>query len=277
MKTIFYNAKDGIHWRLPSREYLFHRLGQYDTMAEFIVLSERHFENLCKSADCYVDFVNEKAKEFDVKIRCGVTLDNYRGAMYKSFMVNTHAIFNEYFSQLKDDLRIYYFPKFTLRDDCGTSTFKKYINALRINGIDPKIPSWLQNTVEYYRLVRNHTAHIGDESKCIEAYNNIDKEQMNRFYPVFFGKAPNSPTSITMDDFYLFSACVKHVANLITIALMGSEKWTELGKNHPLLRKEKIPKGTDKRKLVQKILNNIGHKCVKEEIDIILKDVRSQY
>lgn len=278
MRTIFYNAKDNIHWRLPSREYLFHRLGEYDTMAEFTVLSECHFEHLCESADSYVDFVNDKAKEYGVNIRCGVTLENYREAMYKSFMINTHAIFNEYFRLLKNDLKIYFLPEFKVVNNNQISTFQRYLNSLQGYGFKPNIPLWLQSTIEYYRLVRNYTAHIGDDNKeCVDAYNRIDKEQIDHDYPVFSGKAPNAPNSITMEDFYMFSACVKHVANMITISLMGQEKWTDLGKNHPSLRKGKIPKGTDKRKFVQKILNDVGHKCVKEEVDMILNDIRNQY
>ena len=90
MKSIFYNSKK-IRWRLPSRERLFHRLGEYDTMAEFTVLSERHFETLCKNAESYVDFVNTKAAEYNVKIRSGVTLDNYREALYKSFKSSSNS------------------------------------------------------------------------------------------------------------------------------------------------------------------------------------------
>ena len=63
--------------------------------------------------------------------------------------------------------------------------------------------------------------------------------------PIIKGKAPNMPDSITMDDFYLYSASIKHFANFLTMALKGKVKWAELGAIHPDFDVRNIQKGTD--------------------------------
>lgn len=278
MRKFFYNAKDDIHWNIPSRRRLFKRLGDYDTMAEFTVLAVRHFESLCKQADSYVDFVNTKAVEFDVKIRCGVTLENYREALYKSFMVNSHAMFNDFLNNFKEDIKLFINHDFSLVSNQQLSTYKKVLVGLKTIGIAPIIPEWLEDIIEYYRIIRNHVAHNKDNDEdCQKAYDRIDIEQMNIDYPVFQGKAPNPPDSITMDDFYLYSASIKHIANLLTISLQGRERWEVLGNYHPKFRKEHIASGTDKRKLVNTVLNGYGLKCNKEDVDTILSVIRTQY
>ena len=277
MKTIFYNTKD-IHWRLPSRERLFKRLGEYDTMAEFVTLSERFFEKACKDAESYSDFVNCKAIEFDVKIRGGVTLENYRESLYKSFMVNSYAMFNDFVYNFRDDMKLFVNNDFVIVDNQQMSAYERLLEAMKKAGFAPIIPKWLNDVVSYYRLIRNHVAHNdNDDKKCKEAYSKIDVAQMVHEYPVFENKAPNSPERITMNDFYLYSASIKHIANLLTISIQGHENWSNLGLYHPSLQRSRIPSGTDKRKLVNQVLNKLGVRCTKDTVDCILKNVRLQY
>ena len=276
MKTYFYNSKE-IRWRLPSRERLFHRLGEYDTMAELTVLSERYFEGLCNDAESYVEFVNAKAIEYDVKIRAGVTLDNYREALYKSFMVNSTAMFDDFVDNFKEDMKIFVDQSFSLFDSSSLCKYERLKKSMKNSGYDIIIPQWLHDIVLYYRLIRNHVAHNrGDEEKCSKAFEKIDLEQMCKDYPVFINKSPNPPGEITMDDFYLYSASIKHIANLFTISIQGKENWYDIGKYHPALQRSRIQNGTDKRKLVYKILDGLGIRCEKDLVDGILENVRKQ-
>lgn len=277
MKTYFYDSKE-IRWRLPSRERLFHRLGEYDTMAEFTVLSERYFERLCNDAESYVEFVNAKAIEYDVKIRAGVSLDNYREALYKSFMVNSTAMFDDFVENFKEDMKIFVDHSFSLYDSSSLSKYERLKKSMENAGYNLKIPKWLHDIVIYYRLIRNHVAHNqGDEEKCLKMFEKIDFKQMCKDYPVFINKSPNPPGKITMDDFYLFSASIKHIANLFTISIQGKENWFDIGKYHPSLQRSRIPSGKDRRKLVCKIINELGVRCEKDLVDGILENVRQQY
>lgn len=266
-----------VSYKLPSRERLVKRLGDYDALAEFAVLSFCDFEKRAKSSDDIIKFVRDKAFEHDVKIRGTVALENYHEAMYKSFMVNTYAMFSEYIDKVREDIRILIDPSFAFLDDNNISDYERLKRSLNRIEVQPAIPSWLEQVEEYYRLVRNHVAHNhGDDEKCTLAYERIDKEMMNAEYKVFEGLAPNPPGSITMNDFYLYSASVKHIANIITISLKDRLNWRGIGKTHPVLIK-KHPSGTDRRILARDVLIGYNYKYSKEDLDVITEDIRSQW
>lgn len=131
-------------------------------------------------------------------------------------------------------------------DTDGLSNVEKLVRALKTNNIVPNFPKWLLPLLDYYRLLRNSTAHVQeDEDRCMKAYLKIPLGEFEKDYPIFKGKAPNMPDSITMDDFYLYSASIKHFANFLTMALKGKVKWAELGAIHPDFDVRNIPKGTD--------------------------------
>ena len=253
MRIYFYNQKE-IRWKLPSRERLFKRLGEYDAMAEFTILAERHFESLCNKAVSYPDFVNQKADEYDVRIRNGVSLENYTEALYKSFMINSHAIFYDFIEKFEYDMRLFVKHDFEIIRKPDISLYERLLVSMHKAGFSPKIPQWLNDIAFYYRMVRNCVAHNNDdETKCFNALHQANLEQMHKDYPIFKDKAPNPPGQITMDDFYLYSASIKHIANLLAISIQSYETWGDLGFYHPELQPNSIPKGTDRRKLINKI------------------------
>lgn len=264
-----------VKFKLPSRERLVKRLGEYDALAEFAVLSFYDFETIARSVQDTYKFVCDKAREYDVKIKGTVSMENYHEALYKSFMINTYAMFAEFIENVREDIRILINPGFVFVDDNNISDYERLKRSLGAIGIDPPIPKWLEQLEEYYRLVRNHVAHNGgDDEKCNKAFKRIDLNAMYSEYKVFEKLAPNPPISITMQDFYLFSASVKHIANIITITLKDRIIWQNIGKTHPdLIRKHQA--GTDRRKLARDILIGYGYRYSKEDLDKITADIRS--
>jgi len=264
-----------VKFKLPSRERLVKRLGEYDTLAEFAVLSFYDFETTACNTRDTCKFVCDKAREHDVKIKGTVSMENYHEALYKSFMINTYAMFAEFIENLREDIRILINPGFVFVDDNNISDYERLKRSLGAIGINPPIPKWLEQLEEYYRLVRNHVAHNGgDDEKCNKAFKRIDLNAMYSEYKVFEKLAPNPPISITMQDFYLFSASVKHIANIITITLKDRIIWQNIGKTHPdLIRKHQA--GTDRRKLARDILIGYGYRYSKEDLDKITADIRS--
>lgn len=264
-----------VKFKLPSRERLVKRLGEYDALAEFAVLSFYDFETIARSVQDTYKFVCDKAREYDVKIKGTVSMENYHEALYKSFMINTYAMFAEFIENVREDIRILINPGFVFVDDNNISDYERLKRSLGAIGIDPPIPKWLEQLEEYYRLVRNHVAHNGgDDEKCNKAFKRIDLNAMYSEYKVFEKLAPNPPISITMQDFYLFSASVKHIANIITITLKDRIIWQNIGKTHPdLIRKHQA--GTDRRKLARDVLIGYGYRYSKEDLDKITADIRS--
>ena len=264
-----------VKFKLPSRERLVKRLGEYDALAEFAVLSFYDFETTARSVQDTYKFVCDKAREHDVKIKGTVSMENYHEALYKSFMINTYAMFAEFIENLREDIRILINPGFVFVDDNNISDYERLKRSLETIDVYPPIPKWLEQIEEYYRLVRNHVAHNGgDDEKCYKAFKRIDLEAMCSEYKVFEKLAPNFPNSISMQDFYLYSASVKHIANIITITLKDRIIWQNIGKTHPdLIRKHQA--GTDRRKLARDILIGYGYRYSKEDLDKITADIRS--
>jgi hypothetical protein len=264
-----------VRFKLPSRERLVKRLGEYDALAEFAVLSFYDFETIARSVQDTYKFVCDKAREYDVKIKGTVSMENYHEALYKSFMINTYAMFAEFIENVREDIRILVNPDFVFVDDNNISDYERLKRSLGAIGINPPIPKWIEQLEEYYRLVRNHVAHNGgDDEKCNKAFKRIDLNAMYSEYKVFEKLAPNPPISITMQDFYLFSASVKHIANIITITLKDRIIWQNIGKTHPdLIRKHQA--GTDRRKLARDILIGYGYRYSKEDLDKITAEIRS--
>ena len=262
---------------MPSRERLVKRLGEYDALAEFAVLSFYDFETTARSVQDTYKFVCDKAREYDVKIKGTVSMENYHEALYKSFMINTYAMFAEFIENVREDIRILVNPDFVFVDDNNISDYERLKRSLETIDVYPPIPKWLEQIEEYYRLVRNHVAHNGgDDEKCYKAFKRIDLEAMCSEYKVFEKLAPNSPNSISMQDFYLYSASVKHIANIITITLKDRINWQNIGKTHPELIK-KHQSGTDRRKLARDVLIGYGYRYSKEDLDKITADIRLQW
>ena len=266
-----------VRFKLPSRERLVKRLGEYDALAEFAVLSFYDFETIARSVQDTYKFVCDKAREYDVKIKGTVSMENYHEALYKSFMINTYAMFAEFIENVREDIRILVNPDFVFVDDNNISDYERLKRSLETIDVYPPIPKWLEQIEEYYRLVRNHVAHNGgDDEKCYKAFKRIDLEAMCSEYKVFEKLAPNFPNSISMQDFYLYSASVKHIANIITITLKDRINWQNIGKTHPELIK-KHQSGTDRRKLARDVLIGYGYRYSKEDLDKITADIRLQW
>lgn len=270
-RTIFYNYKTNVDLKLPSNNRLQKRLGEFDTLAEYIECATLDFE---KNADPKIDFskyVSLKAKEHSVNLNGTVTLDNYKSAMYKSFMVNSHALLSEFIINYRDDIRSLINPDFKLNDDDKISQLQKLLLSLNEIGIVPSFPDWLLPVVDYYRHVRNSVAHVDkDANACDDAYSLIDKKMLWNDYDIFKDKAPNTHDQITMDDFYFYSACIKHVANYLTMALKGKVNWGNLGNIHPAFTYEKLKDITDSVKYINGVLGQYQHTPTDDERQNIL-------
>jgi hypothetical protein len=276
MRAQFYDFSGAIY-KLPSRERLIKRLGDYDALAEFAILGLLEFEaKLIVQKDAY-QYISEKAQEHNVKIRGKVALDNYHEVMYKSFMVNTYSLFEEFIENIRNDIRILIDKNFVFVTVNNISEYERLKCSLKNIEVIPPIPRWLDQLEVYYRTVRNHVAHNkADDEKCLNAYRKIDLETMYSEYDIFKNLAPNPPGEITMQDFYLYSATVKHIANIIALELQDKICLNGIGQTHPELIHEHKP-GTDRRSLAIEVLMNYTNNYSNNDLDKIVEDIRSQW
>lgn len=270
-RTIFYDYRNSVDLILPSSKRLYKRLGEYDTLAEYTMCALLDFEKYCDKTLPFSEYVTIKAKEHQINLRGGVMLGNYKTALCKSFIVNSHAILSDFIRHYRDDIRNLIKSDFKLSDDDKISELNRLLISLADIEIKPQFPSWLIPVMEYYRMVRNSVAHNErDEVACHKAYNNIDRNVLDNSYWVFKGKAPNEANAITMDDFYFYSACIKHVANYLVMALKGRIDWKNIVYTHTDLYPQNIKKGTNPLRLVNSVFMQYNHFGTKEEIQDIL-------
>lgn len=276
-RTIFYDYKANVDLKLPSNDRLQKRLGEFDTLAEYIECSVLDFEKNADPEMEFSEYVSLKAKEHNVNLNGAVTLDNYKCAMYKSFMVNSHAMLSEFVVNYRNDIRNLIDPSFKLNDDDKISQLQRLLLSLKQIGIDPVFPSWLLPVVNYYRLVRNSVAHVEkDAESCNEAYDLINRDELCNDYDIFKDKAPNPQDKITINDFYFYSACIKHVANYLTMALKGKVDWGGLGIIHPAFSYEKLKNVSDSNKYINGVLGQYQHTPTEDERNSILEIIKQR-
>ena len=277
MRTIFYDFKANVDLELPSRKRLLKRLGEYDTLAEYTFLAVRDLEANWDGNGTHEDYISAKAKLRNVNLREGVTLPNPEPALIKSFLVNSHAMLEDFADQYKIDIKNLINPDFCLDTSDKLSKVERLLIPLQIMGINPIFPTWLSPVLKYYRLVRNSVAHNEKEIKsCEDAYEAIDIQKLQTDYPLFTGKAPNNPNEINIEDFYFYSACIKHFANYLTMALKGKVNWSNLGYIHDSFNAKKFSKGTQPIPLINTVLMQYNHRPLKEEVLRILADIKKQ-
>ena len=265
-RTIFYNYQSNVDIVLPSSKRLYKRLGDYDTLAEYTMCAMLDFEKYCDKRVDFSDYVATKAKEHQINLRGGVTLGNYKTALCKSFIVNSHAILSDFIIHYRDDIRNLFTRDFKLAEDEKVSELSRLLVSLETLGLKPSFPGWLLPVMDYYRMVRNSVAHNArDVDACRKAYLKVDRNAIDNDYWVFNGKVPNDADAITMDDFYFYSACIKHVANYLVMVLKGRVEWSRIAETHTDLDPKNIQKGTDTIKLVNRVFLQYNHRATKEE------------
>lgn len=277
MRTIFYDFKGNVDLDLPSRRRLKKRLGDYDTLAEYTFCAIRDFEANWNEQCSFEEYVSAKAKLRDVNLRGGIMLPNHESALIKSFLVNSHAMLEDFIDQFRYDIRNLINKNFRLDDNEGLSKADKLIKGLHKIGIFPIFPEWLIPVLNYYRLVRNSVAHNEKEKdKCLQTYKEIDKSNLYSDYELFKGLAPNHPEALDLNDFYFYSACIKHFANFLTMSLKGKVIWEQLGSIHENFDVKKFKKGTKPIPLINMTLREYNHIVTKAEIESILAYIKEQ-
>lgn len=273
-RVIFYDYKKGVDMMLPSCKRLFKRLGDYDTLAEYTVCTVLDFEKYSNPNIPFSEYVSQKATEHGVNLRGGVSLGNYKSALVKSFLVNSHAALSDFIRHYRDDIQNLITRDFRIKEDDKMSELERLLASLKSIGLIPLFPDWLLPTMEYYRHVRNCVAHSKKDKKaCDIAYKRINLLSLNADYYVFKNKAPNPEDNINMDDFYFYSACIKHVANYLVMVLKGHVDWNKIGETHVDLNPHNIEKGTDTEKLVNRVFQQYNHRGTQEEIRNVMNEV----
>jgi hypothetical protein len=152
--------------------------------------------------------------------------------MAKSYIVQTYNLQEIFFKDFNAEYRVYKKKedwRFSIKEGNSTKSLDPYSQLLqsipkdesRIFEIVPE-----SYAIQYYRLLRNGLVHKSDNSldKPTEYFKKFIEPNFEYFknYYKFLpeGKlpAPNSPQSLTHNDFFIYSRCLKNLTNLIVNA-----------------------------------------------------------
>lgn len=276
-RDFFYNYRANADLALPSQKALFKSLGDIDVLAEYTFCAVRAFKyNSKRSKMSHRIYVEKNAMKHNVNMRGCEESVILEKNLCRTFMLNSYAMLELFIEQYRTDIQNLIDPTFSLSSDNTKTRVEKLLISLKNLGIEPNCPEWLMQCLTYYRLVRNGSAHnLENNVKCETAYKMIDKEQLQKDYPIFAHKAPNESDKIKIDDFYLYSACIKHFANYLVMALKGKVQWERLGEFHPKFQKANIPAGTNPRALVNFVLNEYQSQATQAERDKIVEYIKA--
>lgn len=276
-RTIFYDFKNGIDFDLPSRRKLEKRLGDYDVLAEYTMCAVREMECTLETLEDKNAYFVEKLQVHDINMGSYVEYPQKERDLCMLFMVNTNAMLNDFVNLYARDIRELINPDFDMPGDNAMSKVEKLLYAFDKYKIAFTIPMWVLQCLNYYRLIRNSIAHSDEEKRlCQKAFEAIDKDALSKDYPIFNGKAPNPADKICMNDFYFYSACVKHFANYTVMALKGRVDWANLGSIHPLFQPENIPTGTNPKTWINRVLNEYHCKATQEDREKIYESIKAK-
>lgn len=177
----------------------------------------------------------------------------------RSYIVQTYNIQEVFFKDFNSEYQIYKglttWIK-TIREGSSDKNLDPYSQL--IENVPKNVSKLFINTpeshvIQYYRLVRNGIVHNSEKSndKPLAYYKKhiaTNSEYFKKYYKFLPNgnlPAPNAPTLLTHNDFFIYSRCLKNLINLIINACnltvneifnfeMASESFKKIIKKHTI-------------------------------------------
>nr|WP_302229489.1 hypothetical protein [uncultured Prevotella sp.] len=266
-------------FRLPCLRRLKKTLGEYDALVEYVELATRKFKSDFKSQSglSFQEFLSSEANKQEICLN-NLTLENYESFKNKYYLILPYAAFGSFLSDFKKDFTFLFGEKYDIQK-CEIK-LEPISKLLEINGFNISIENWSLNLYDYYRLLRNSLAHDSDKKiKDIEnLYFSIDKKAIHASFPTL--SAPHDIDNLAFDDFILFTANIKYIAERLTLSLEPKIDWVEFSKHNLTLfpKRNKFEKNKDR--LIVYVRNvistNYGLSLDDSEIENIINNLPSE-
>lgn len=226
---------------LNSYRYLKQSLGEHDAIVQFQECARKSllhkFEVAKKESDIdFPSFITKESFRFGIHLH-NLTIKSYPNIIFQSYLIFPNSLMEEFVDNFINDYNKLFNTKTKLPDDKKNEEKKckleKLIELLKNNGIKGAVTEVEFEIYNYYRSLRNQTAHTKSKKKTIsEKSVSFAKEK----YPQL--TAPNNPENLSFDDFILFTATIKKIAFQITQSISSKIDWESYIKNN----KDDFPK-----------------------------------
>lgn len=214
----------GSSFNLPCNRLLWNMSGKYDAITSFLEIAggELHFQIPAK---------DEEQKTFwdDVSAKYKIHLRHFPATLYpllivKSYMILPWASLDSFFSDFAKEVRKLVNPNFQINPQNHEDKLDVAIRELIKIGCKPQIERYKQDLYDYYRQIRHGFVHNLDNSQKLKnLFAKLDISKIQSFYPSI--PAPSAPDDLTYWDFVLFTALIKHIADMLTVSIEIKINW----------------------------------------------------
>lgn len=246
-----------------SYKYLKQSLGEHDAIVQFQECARRSLLDKFKldKAKNNVDFPSFITKEsFSVGIHLhNLTIKTYPNIIFQSYLIFPNSLMEEFVDNFINDYNKLFNAREKLPDDKKNEGKKckleKLLELLENNGITETVSEIELDIYNYYRSLRNRTAHTKSRQKgnCFvtEKVLLFTKEKCPKL------TAPNEAENLNFDDFIFFTATIKNIALQITQSISPKIDWgAYLERNKDCLPKSKKFVGHRAITYLQNIIRN---------------------
>jgi hypothetical protein len=195
----------------PSYRLLAHRLGATDGLASAITMATRHFLDHSSHRDDKQEFGLMLAKRYRISTRY-IDLDTLFSHMIGLLMVATSKYMEDFFDRFRQEQQA--IGRTWRNKEKGESELKMALSCISGGFVanKEKIGSERYELLEYYRTVRNSSAHSGVESRRLCAdFKNVQRYRQT-IENEFGLEAPNRYDALTFHDHLLYTRLVKYLA-----------------------------------------------------------------
>lgn len=216
----------GSSFNLPCNRLLWNMSGKYDAITSFLEIAsgELHSQIPVKA---------EEQKTFweDISSKYKIHLRHFPSTLYpilivKSYMILPWASLDSFFSDFAREVRKLVDSNFQISPQNHEDKLDVAIRELSKIGCKPQIERFKQDLYDYYRQIRNGFVHnLGNRQKLKNLFAKLDINLIQQFYPSI--PAPSAPDKLTYWDFVLFTALVKHIADMLTVSIEGKINWKQ--------------------------------------------------
>lgn len=266
-------------FRLPCLRRLKKTLGEYDALVEYVELATRKFKFDFKSQQklSFQEFLSSEATKQKICLR-NLTLANYESFKNKYYLILPYAAFGTFLSDFKKNFTVLFGEKYDIQEcEIKLDSICKF---LKDNGFFLNLDSWSLDLYDYYRLLRNSLAHDSRKKmKDIEnIYSSIDMNSVHTYFSTL--SAPHDMDSLNFDDFILFTANIKYIAENLTLSLESKIDWVEFSKRNLKLFPKRHQFKQNKSRLMVYVRNvistNYGLALADSEIENIINNLPSE-
>jgi len=220
-------------FNLPSYKQLKLSLGEHDAVVQLqecarLTLTKKYEDIKRVRNISFPDFIKEESAQFGIHLH-DLTIKTYPNIVFQNYLIMPNSLLEEFIDSFVDDFNSLLLLNTSLPKTSNKCKLERLLELLSNNGYNSIVNSKELDLYNYYRLIRNKLAHKLPTGN-LSLSSNVDVTYFQNKYPQL--QAPNEPEELTFDDFILYTATIKSIAQQITQSIASSINWCSYLQNN---------------------------------------------